>query len=127
MTILNQTTELIENGYTWGVSLNFSFFFLLIAGLLIVITFIYLWCMMPKDTGIQYLGAKVFCAFCVILGLIAITGAFHSQPTYQEVPQYEVILDNTIPFHEIYDKYDIIEQRGQIFVLRDKGWNGNIE
>ena len=104
---------------------SFSFFFLLIVGLAFVVAFTYLWFQMRKDTGIQYLGAKVFCILFTILGLIAIASAFHSQPVYRQVPQYEVLLDDTIPFHEVYDNYDLIEQRGQIFVLRERGWEND--
>ena len=34
--------------------------------------------------------------------------------------RYEVILNENVSFHEIASKYDIIEQRGEIFVLEEK-------
>ena len=34
--------------------------------------------------------------------------------------RYEVILNENVSFHEITSKYDVIEQRGDIFVLEDK-------
>lgn len=34
--------------------------------------------------------------------------------------QYECLIDDTISYTEIYDKYDVVEQRGSIWVLEDK-------
>lgn len=34
--------------------------------------------------------------------------------------RYEVILDEDISITEIYSKYDVIEQRGKIWILEDK-------
>ena len=34
--------------------------------------------------------------------------------------QYEVLIDDTTSFTEITEKYNIVEQRGEIFVLEDK-------
>lgn len=34
--------------------------------------------------------------------------------------QYEVIFDEGASFMDVIDKYDVIEQRGDIFVLEDK-------
>lgn len=34
--------------------------------------------------------------------------------------QYEVIIDDSVTFHEIYEKYKVIDQRGDIWILEDK-------
>lgn len=34
--------------------------------------------------------------------------------------KYEVILDDSVSANEIYDKYEVIERRGDIWVLQDK-------
>lgn len=34
--------------------------------------------------------------------------------------QYEVLIDDTTAFTEITEKYNIVDQRGEIFVLEDK-------
>lgn len=33
---------------------------------------------------------------------------------------YEAIVDDSVSFTELYERYDIIEQRGEIWVLKDK-------
>lgn len=44
--------------------------------------------------------------------------------TAKEVPtgeyQYEVIIEEEVNLHEFYDHYDVIEQRGEIFVVQEK-------
>lgn len=34
--------------------------------------------------------------------------------------RYEVTIDPSVTFSEIYEKYDVIEQRGEIWVLEEK-------
>ena len=115
MTILNQTVELIKEGYTWGFNLSLSSIFLLIIGIGMIALGIYI---TPDNS--KNIGVIVVLLILFSIGIGAFVSAFHTKPVYKEVPQYEVLLDGTIPFHEVYDNYDIIEQRGQIFVLRDK-------
>lgn len=37
--------------------------------------------------------------------------------------QYEVIIDDTVSVTELYEKYEVVEQRGEIWVLKDKEVN----
>ena len=39
---------------------------------------------------------------------------------FTETKRYEVTFDDEIPIVEVIENYNIIEQRGQIFVLEDK-------
>ena len=116
MTILNQTVELIQEGYTWGFNLSFSSIFLLIIGIGMIALGVFI----IPDNDKNIIGVIVVLIILLSIGVGSLVSAFHTKPVYKEVSQYEVLLDETVPFHEIYDKYDIIEQRGQIFVLRDK-------
>lgn len=34
--------------------------------------------------------------------------------------KYEVTIDKSVPMTEFYEKYEIIEQRGEIFVIKEK-------
>lgn len=42
----------------------------------------------------------------------------------KEVPtgeyQYEVVIEEEVNLHEFYDYYDVIEQRGEIFIVQEK-------
>ena len=115
MTILNQTVNLVKEGYTWGFHLSLGTIYLLIVGFSFIFIAAYI---IPEDK--KHIGV-LLCFLCLlILGIVSVISAFHSKPIYREVPQYEVIIDDSVAFHEIYDKYDVIEQRGNIFVLQEK-------
>lgn len=119
MTILNETTELIQKGYTWGANLSSGkFWFLLISGLILIGFFTWI----LFDNLQEKIGLKIFCICMALFGLLSVTTAFHTKPVYKGVKQYEVTINSFTPFHMIYDNYDIIEQRGDIFILRDKNW-----
>ena len=39
--------------------------------------------------------------------------------------KYEATIDEDVPFIEIYEKYDVVKQKGNIWVLKDKEKNKN--
>jgi hypothetical protein len=57
-------------------------------------------------------------AFLGILLWLAIN-AITSTPVAQEV-QYEITIDDSVSMTELTNKYEIIEQRGKIYVVREK-------
>ena len=111
MTILNETTELIQTGLTWGFSFSFWNIIFCILGILAIIFCIYL---------IIDEGPNSLISLCLILGIAVVIGCFHSKPVYREIPQYEVIINEDTSFYDIYNNYDVIEQRGEIFILQEK-------
>ena len=64
-----------------------------------------------------------FCRIAAVIFFIAcittfFIGAIFEKPSGRY--RYECLIDDTVPYTEIYDKYDVIEQRGSIWVLEDK-------
>ena len=39
--------------------------------------------------------------------------------------KYEATIDEDVPFIEVYEKYDVVKQKGDIWVLKDKEVNKN--
>ena len=39
--------------------------------------------------------------------------------------KYEAMIDENVPFIEVYEKYDVVKQKGDIWVLKDKEVKGN--
>ena len=39
--------------------------------------------------------------------------------------KYEATIDENVPFIEVYKKYDVVKQKGDIWVLKDKEVKGN--
>ena len=51
----------------------------------------------------------------IIVGIIALPIVFHT-----ESYEYEAIIDEDVSFTELNERYEIIDQRGEIYILRDK-------
>lgn len=118
MTILNQTLEHIQIGEIYNFS---SPIFILVAGIgsILCILFV-IFVTRNADLG---LGIMMGIIILILVGLIGVCVA--KEPIYKDVPQYEVTISDDANFYDILDNYDIIEQRGKIFVLRDKNWEDN--
>lgn len=54
------------------------------------------------------------------LGAAILFGGVLPHDVTTTVNQYEVIINEDVTFKEIMNKYDFIEQRGDIYVLREK-------
>lgn len=108
MTVLNQTEVM--------VSIIPEKFFLLIV-ICLTIAFI---CAIMAFTSV---GCPDFCTISAVIFFIAcittfFIGAIFEKPSGRY--RYECLIDDTVPYTEIYDKYDVVEQRGSIWVLEDK-------
>lgn len=59
----------------------------------------------------------------VLLGLFAMAlfgSAFSYPPETETTMQYEVTIDDSVSLTEFYEQYNVIEQRGEIFVVEKK-------
>lgn len=63
--------------------------------------------------------------FCITLGLIAgamlgaIIGRALAEPTEYET-EYKVAIDDTVSMNEFLEQYEIIDQEGKIYTVREK-------
>lgn len=66
------------------------------------------------------------CITCIVVLIFSTIGAFVCGAISDEVTvpngevRYEVLISDDISFAEVIEKYDIIEQRGEIFVVEEK-------
>ena len=61
----------------------------------------------------------ILCAFLFCLCMAGLlVGSCKKKPTGRY--QYECLIDDETPYAEIYNKYDVVDQRGSILVLEDK-------
>ena len=117
MTILNTFPTEITTGtayyFTWSIACWI--------GVVIVAIIIGLAVIAIKE-GFEYSEGLV-----ILLGITLITLAAvilfalilpHEITT--TINTYEVVMDETVSFNEIIDKYNFIEKRGDIYVLQDK-------
>lgn len=72
----------------------------------------------------QHLGIGVI-TFCIIMGLIggafigAMGGYLFAEPTEYE-NEYKVTIDDTVSMNEFLERYEIIDQEGKIYTVREK-------
>lgn len=63
---------------------------------------------------------------CIAMSVIALLGVFVCGSLFDNVTvpngkvQHEVLISDDTSFAEVIEKYDIIEQRGEIFVVEEK-------
>lgn len=117
MTILNTTTIDIVTGtedyFSWSIGCWIG----VILTIACVISFTYFVIETIKEKEIGFLGMGLL---SLIVGAIILCEAVLPHNVITTVNQYEVTINKTIPFKEVMDKYDFIEQRGDIYVLREK-------
>ena len=100
ITILNQTkVDQFNVGLFAFISL-----FLIFIGLLVSIHF-------KNEFALILIG---------FLGIVFIAVPTASIFTIEGRTQYECTIDDSVSFAEVYEKYKVIEQRGEIWVLEDK-------
>lgn len=54
------------------------------------------------------------------IGVALVMVAFSAKEVPTGEYQYEVIVEEEVNLHEFYDYYNVIEQRGEIFVVQEK-------
>ena len=103
MEILN-TFEYVEKVPGWQIAV------LVISGIALIFFEVFFAC--QKQWGRSW--ASAFGAL-ILIGLALLLCS-----TKIEETRYECTIDNTTSFNEVMENYEVVEQRGDIWVLRDK-------
>ena len=107
ITILN--TIIVNDRADW-VS-----FTVLALGVICIVAFILT--LTSNDNRVIIFG--IICLLAMIaMPIIVITSKSHWRTN--ERNQYECIIDDSVSINEVYEKYNVIEQRGKIWILEDK-------
>ena len=117
MTILNTTTVDIVTGkanyFSWSIGCW--------AGVIITIACVIGFALCVIEAIKEKYILMILLGILVLgLGAAILFGAVLSHDVTTTVSQYEVTINKDITFKEIMNKYDFIEQRGDIYVLREK-------
>ena len=76
--------------------------------------------------GLIFMGIDYFRLGCICLGLlltsfITCLVLFATAHTYKTGRyQYKVTIDDSVSFNDLYEKYNVIDQDGKIFIIEDK-------
>ena len=115
VTILNTIERaIVETPWSWK-HFWIAFFILLGAGA-------FMGLMVGLNDG-DYLAGIISGSICgvvcgIVIGIVA--GNTLNKVTVDTVTQYEVTVDDGVSINEFTDKYNIIEQRGSIYVVEEK-------
>ncbi len=124
MTILNTTPIDIVTGkeyyFTWSIGCWVGI--ALTIACIIGFTFCIIYTI-TEDEPIMLVAGLLL----LVIGAIILFTAVLPHNVITTVNQYEVIINNDISFREVTSKYDFIEQRGDIYVLREKLPEGVVE
>ena len=61
--------------------------------------------------------------FFLIISFITLEAANLEKTEHTGQYKYEATIDDNVPFIEVYKKYDIVKQKGDLWVLKDKEKN----
>lgn len=105
MTIVNQYPVMAERFPVWII-------FLTILGITICSCILFL-CLSNECWSAVIISSYFIVSFCILLFL-----GTEKRETGRN--RYECLIDSTTPFVEVGENYDIVEQRGDLWVLEDK-------
>ena len=124
MTILNTTTVDIVTGiedyFSWSIGCWVGI--ILTIACVIGFALCVINAIKEEEILIVFLGLLI-----LGIGAAILFGAVLPHNVTTTVNQYEATINEDITFKEIMDKYDFIEQRGDIYVLREKLPEGVVE
>lgn len=107
ITILN--TIIVDEYAQWVPPTVLALGFICIVALVLMLN--------SNDNGAIIFGTISLLAMIAIL-IIVITSKSHWRTNDRN--QYECIIDDSVSINEVYENYNVIERRGDIWVLEDK-------
>lgn len=108
ITILN--TTLVDECAQWVLPTVLALGFICIVALVLMLN--------SNDTGVPIFFGTISLLAMIAIPIIVITSNSHWRTN--ERNQYECIIDDSVSINEVYEKYNVIERRGDIWVLEDK-------
>lgn len=108
--ILNTTIHYKEALPTWAI--------ITIVTIIVIPVIIAIIGMIQSDDFLAILGLILFLVGAVSAILIGVTA---EKPTDEiDYIEYEMLIEDTVSFAEFNEKYEIINQKGKIYVVREK-------
>ena len=121
MTILNTYTELFDTGITtWGFSWIGLWFFCLGTFFLSFGISLLVYCFKDYKGFIYQKILIVLVSIITILSCSLSVLSWSMKEVHVEKTVYEVTVDDTVSFDDFYNKYEILEQRGKVYVITEK-------
>lgn len=107
ITILN--TTIVDDYAQWVLPTVLALGLICIVALVLMLN--------SNDTGVVIFGTISLLAM-IAIPTIVITSKSHWRTNDRN--QYECIIDDSVSINEVYENYNVLERRGDIWVLEDK-------
>lgn len=107
ITILN--TIIVDDYAQWVLPTVLALGFICIVSLVLMLN--------SNDSGVIIFGTISLLA---MIAMPIIIGTSKSHWRTNQRNQYECIIDDSVSINEVYENYNVIERRGDIWVLEDK-------
>ena len=107
ITILN--TIIVDDYAQWVLPTVLALGFICIVSVVLMLN--------SNDSGVIIFGTISLLA---MIAMPIIIGTSKSHWRTNERNQYECIIDDSVSINEVYENYNVIERRGDIWVLEDK-------
>ena len=106
-----ETTRLVWNGFVWHWGAAIA----VIAGLILIIFGICsaINCTNKEDGFIIFVGFLALVAGCFAFYIVG------TVPVYDHT-EYKVIVDETVNMNEFFEKYELVDQEGKIYIVKDE-------
>lgn len=88
--------------------------------IMVIVTIVVVIISALEESGVGLVCGLIAGVVGSILGIVGMISEEKVEPLPTGITQYEVLIDESVNFQEVYDKYEVIERRGDIWVLRDK-------
>ena len=59
-------------------------------------------------------------SICCLISMCCMIAGLFSSPNFHHY-EYEVLIDEEVNLIDFYEKYDIIEKKGEIYVIKERG------
>lgn len=99
--------------------IDFNFWVFIVVAVLTTIGFLFFTMVIFDPDTSKGVVAAVSISIIVGLGVGSVIARFANDP----VPQYKVMISEEVPMIGFYEKYEIIDQEGLIFTVREKDQN----
>ena len=107
VTILHEYRSVVD--YLWGWRWYGIMFFCIAALLFVGVIYF------AKNYNTECFGVCLW--FCVIAIGIGVFSQMHAVPVYED--RYKVLIDETCNITEFFDKYEVIDKQGEIYIVKE--------
>ena len=122
MTLLNKVDVVV--GYTGGWTNTMLIPIIVLGVVLVILTIVFVVCF--SDMEMEDRISLFFCTLGVAMLLIMLTMSEWRRGGDEIVEtHYQVTFDDDTPINEIYEKYEVIDQQGRIFTIKEKTGDTN--